>query len=408
MDWSDTQEQAQFRAEVRAFIEEQLPAYYKRAHEERSGLGGGWQADRHSEDTEVAQAAKDWAKSLADRGWVAPSWPAEYGGSGLSIWGQFIFKEEMAENGGPPVGGQGVTQIGPTVIVHGSDEQKEKYLSTILSGESGWCQGYSEPGAGSDLASLQTRAVRDGDEYVINGQKIWTSNAHNADSMFMLVRTDADAPKHRGISLLIIDDIREAGVQVRPLVDMTHQHHFNETFFEDVRVPVSNRIGDENRGWYVGMTLLDFERSNIDSAVLDASIVRELVDYSNSDEGRRRTRVHHEPTLRAEIADRYVEAQVARNFGMRIASMQAAGIVPNHESSTGKMFSSETHQRVYRTGTKALGLYSNIWGSDSDYAPLRSEMTHGYVRSVPGTIAGGSSEVQRNIIATRGLGLPRG
>ena len=189
---------------------------------------------------------------------------------------------------------------------------------------------------------------------------------------------------------------------------MTFNHHFNETFFEDVRAPVSNRIGEENRGWYVGMTLLDYERSNIDSAILDRTLVEELIAYLSGDEGSERSRLGELPTLRAEIADRYVECDVARNFGMRIASMQATGIVPNHESSTGKMFGTETHQRVVRTGTRTLGLYANVWGKDSPYASLRSEFTHGYVRSIPSTIAGGSSEIQRNIIATRGLGLPRG
>ncbi len=408
MDWGDSAEQASFRAQVREFVSERLPDFYREAHARRSGLDGGWQANRVSDDPVESGAARDWARALAENGWVAPNWPVEYGGAGLSVWEQFIFKQEMAELGAPAVGGQGVTQIGPTVIVHGNEEQKEKYLSGILSGDTAWCQGYSEPGAGSDLASLQTRARRDGDEYVINGQKIWTSNAHNADNMYILVRTDPDAPKHRGISLIIIDDIEEAGVQVRPLVDMTFHHHFNETFFEDVRAPVSNRIGEENRGWYVGMTLLDYERSNIDSAVLDRTLVEELMEYLGSEEGAARSRTADLPTLRAEVADRFIECDVARNFGMRIASMQAAGVVPNHESSTGKMFGTETHQRVMRTGMKTLGIYGNVWGKDSPYASLRSQFTHGYVRSIPSTIAGGSSEIQRNIIATRGLGLPRG
>ncbi len=408
MDWGDSAEQASFREQVREFVGGRLPGFYRQMHAERSGLDGGWQAHRASEDPEESGAARDWAKALAENGWVAPNWPEEYGGAGLSVWEQFIFKQEMAEAGAPAVGGQGVTQIGPTVIVHGNEEQKAKYLSGILSGDTAWCQGYSEPGAGSDLASVQTRAVRDGDEYVINGQKIWTSNAHNADNMYILVRTDPDAPKHRGISLIIIDDIHEAGVQVRPLIDMTFNHHFNETFFEEVRAPVSNRIGEENRGWYVGMTLLDYERSNIDSAILDRTMVEELVEYIGSDEGAGRTRTGDFPTLRAEVADRYIECDVARNFGMRIVSMQSSGVVPNHEASTGKMFGTETHQRVMRTGTKTLGLYGNVWGKDSPYAPMRSQFTHGYVRSIPSTIAGGSSEIQRNIIATRGLGLPRG
>ena len=194
MDWNDTPEQAAFRAEVRKVIQERLPARYRQDADEEYG---GWQADRKSEDADIRQAAIDWASALAEKGWVAPHWPQEYGGAGLSPMEQFIFRQEMASAGAPAVGGMGVQMLGPTLIVHGSEEQKKEHLPKILSGEVAWCQGYSEPGAGSDLASLQTRAVRDGDEYVINGQKIWTSGAHTADWLFALVRTDPDAPKHR-------------------------------------------------------------------------------------------------------------------------------------------------------------------------------------------------------------------
>jgi len=410
MDWEDTTEQAAFRAEVRQLIDERLPEWYQ----ERRRLGiehgseGGWVADRASGELERVAAANEWTEALAERGWFAPHWPEEYGGGGLSSMEQFIFKQEIAEAAAPDVGGQGVSMLGPTIIVHGSEEQKSAYLPGILGGEFLWAQGYSEPGAGSDLASLSTRAVRDGDEFVINGQKIWTSNAHYADALFALVRTDPDAPKHRGISFMLIDDIHTPGLSVRPLINMAWEHGFNETFFENVRVPASNVLGEENRGWYVGMTLLDFERSNIDSAILDRTLVEELIEYIGSDEGAVCSRTGDLPTLRAEVADRYIECDVARNFGMRIASMQASGVVPNYEASTGKMFGTETHQRVMRTGTKTLGLYGNVWGKDTPYAPMRSQFTHGYVRSIPSTIAGGSSEIQRNIIATRGLGLPRG
>jgi alkylation response protein AidB-like acyl-CoA dehydrogenase len=179
---------------------------------------------------------------------------------------QFIFKQEMAAAGAPAVGGGGVQMLGPAMLVHGSEDQKREYLPKILSGEVGWAQGFSEPGAGSDLGSLQTRAARDGDEYVVNGQKIWTSGAHDADWIFMLARTDPDAPKHRGISMLLFD-IHTPGVSVRPLISAGWQHDLNETFFEDVRVPAGQILGEENRGWYVAMTLLDFERSNIAGAV---------------------------------------------------------------------------------------------------------------------------------------------
>ena len=259
MDWSDNDMQANFRSEVRTVIEARLPERYRDS-------GGSWEHDRRSESADARVAATEWSNALAERGWVAPHWPKEYGGAGLSPMEQFIFKQEMSLAAAPAVGGQGVSQLGPTLIVHGTDEQKAEHLPKILSGEVDWRQGYSEPGSGSDLASLQTRAIRDGDEYVINGQKIWTSLAHFADWLYVLCRTDPDAPKHRGISFLLVDK-HAPGVTVRPLIDMSGRHHFNETFFVDVRVPSTHRVGEENRGWYVGMTLLDFERSNITGAV---------------------------------------------------------------------------------------------------------------------------------------------
>ncbi|MCA9857968.1 MAG: acyl-CoA dehydrogenase family protein, partial [Dehalococcoidia bacterium] len=205
--------------------------------------------------------------ALAANHWVAPQWPAEYGGGGLSSMEQFVLNQELARAGAPGVGGSGVSLLGPTLIVHGTEEQKQQYLPSILNASTVWAQGYSEPGAGSDLAGLQTRAIRDGDDFVINGQKIWTSGAHAADALFCLVRTDPAAPKHRGISFLLIEDINTPGITVRPLVNMAGRHYFNEVFFEDVRIPARNLVGEENRGWYVGMTLLDFERSNIGGAV---------------------------------------------------------------------------------------------------------------------------------------------
>ena len=231
MDWGDSTTQSAFRDDVRNFIAERLPARYQDSGDE--GIVAAWQADRKSDSEEARGAAEDWASALSEKGWVAPAWPKEYGGAGLSVMEQFIFNQEMAEQGAPGVGGMGVSMLGPTLIVHGSDEQKAEHLPKILSGDVAWAQGYSEPGAGSDLASLQTRALRDGDEYVINGQKIWTSGAQFADWLFTLVRTNPDAPKHRGISFLMLD-IKSPGVTVRPIIDMGWNHPFNETFFEDV------------------------------------------------------------------------------------------------------------------------------------------------------------------------------
>ena len=208
-----------------------------------------------------------------------PAWPAEYGGAGLTSIEQFVFGEEMARAHAPPVGGNGVVMLGPTLIVHGSEAQRREVLPRMLAGDYVYAQGYSEPGAGSDLASLATRAERDGDEYVINGQKIWTSGAHHADALFMLVRTDPTAPKHRGISFLLVPKLDTPGIEVRPLLDMTYGHYFNEVFFENVRVPVAQRVGEENRGWYVGMTLLDFERSGVAGAVAHEQNVAQLAGF---------------------------------------------------------------------------------------------------------------------------------
>ena len=399
MDWNDTAEQAAFRAEVRTLIGEKLPERY------RDGRGD-WQNDRVSDDPRVRETAQGRVDALAEKGWVAPHWPQEYGGAGLSSMEQFIFNQEMSEARAPRTGGRGVGLLGPALIVHGTEEQKREHLPKILSGEVVWAQGYSEPGAGSDLASLQTRAARDGDEYVLNGQKIWTSEVHTADWLFALVRTDPDAPKYRGISFLMMD-VKSPGISIRPLVDMTDEHWFNETFFEDVRVPVANLVGEENRGWYVGMTLLDYERSNVGGAVMQRRAINELIDYANGD-GARVSRLGEVPALRTEVADRYIETEVMFNFSFRIISMQNAGQLPNYEASMSKLFNSELSQWTADTSAKVIGLYANLYDGDDKRAPMQARYARGYVGASPATIRGGTSEVQRNIIATRGLGLPRG
>jgi len=404
MDWNDSPEQAAFREDAARFIAERLPEHYRNAKDDGGEGLFGWYADRISEDPETKQAADDWAAALAERGWVAPHWPKEYGGGGLTTMEQFVLSAEMAKAKAPMVGGSGVMLLGPTLIIHGSEDLKSRVLPKILKGETAYAQGYSEPGAGSDLGSLQTRAVRDGDEYVVNGQKIWTSAAHLSDALFMLVRTDPDAPKHRGISFLVLEDIHTPGLTVRPLIGADWGHTVNETFFEDVRVPANNLVGEENRGWYVGMTLLDFERSGISGAIEQQGEIAELIQTAKNDE---RSTLDRNPALRGRIADRRIEIDVSYNFSLRIASMQAAGLVPNYEASMGKMFGSEIGQEIYRTGVRTFGLYSNLWPGD-ELAPLDGKHTRGYVSSIPSTIAGGSSEIQRNIIATRGLGLPRG
>src|SRR5688500_18683514 len=327
MDWKDSPEQAAFRAEVQQLVATRLPERYRSMAASGFMEGRTWEWDRKSPDPEVRRAAAGWHQALSERGWVAPHWPKEYGGGGLTPMEQFVLNQELARAGAPHVGGSGVSMLGPTLIVHGTDQQRRRYLPPILSGEVTWAQGYSEPGAGSDLASLQTRAVRDGDDFVINGQKIWTSAAHTADAIFALVRTDPEAPKHRGISFLMIDDIKTPGISVRPLIDLGGRHYFNEVFFDNVRVPAANLVGEENRGWYVAMTLLDFERSNIGGAIGAKRTLRRLLDAVASDP--LLSRRLESSDLRHEIAQRFIEAEVMYQFSMRIISMQNRGQLPN-------------------------------------------------------------------------------
>jgi alkylation response protein AidB-like acyl-CoA dehydrogenase len=405
MDWTDTPEQATFRADVRHFIEESLPQYYKdRIARKDAGEASeeSWQFDMMHGAPDAKAAAKAWIEAMNTKGWTAPSFPAEYGGAGLSTIEQFILKQELARAQAPEVGGAHLMQIGPTLLVHGTEEQKRKLLPPTLKGEILWAQGFSEPGAGSDLASLQCRAVRDGDEYVINGQKLWTSAGHMANWIFILTRTDPDAPKHRGITFMMTD-MSTPGISVRPIISMGWHHATNETFYEDVHVPASQVVGEEDRGWYVAMTLLDFERSGIAGAMQQQRALRDLIEDAHSG-----TTPNRVDLVRREVADRYIEVEVNGQLSLRIASMQARGEIPNYEASMGKAFSSELQQRVARTGTKVYGLYANLWAPDEPYAPLGAAHTQTYVSSVVITIAGGSSEIQRNIIATRGLGLPRG
>ncbi|MBM4414694.1 MAG: hypothetical protein FJ035_00135 [Chloroflexi bacterium] len=402
MDWNDTPAQAAFHAEVARFIGARL----SEAHRDGS-VGAGmlsWYRHRRAPDATLRAAAEDWAAALVERGWVAPHWPREYGGAGLSTWEQFIFNEEMARAHAPMVGGSGVVMLGPTLIVHGSEEQKQRYLPQTLSGATAWAQDYSERGAGSGLASLQMRAVRGGDEYVFNGQKIWTSSAHFADALFVLVRTDPNAPKHRGISFVLVEDIETPGLMVHPLIDAAWGHEMNETFFEDVRISAANIVGKVNRGWYVGMTLLDFERSGISDAVGQRRSFGELAAVACSDAC---SVLGRNPHLRERLADRAIAIEVAYNFSLRVASVPTAGMVSNHEVSVAKMFSSEHGQELHRVGVRTFGLFGQLWPGDVE-APLRGAHIEGYIRLIPSTIGGGSSEIQRNIITTRGLGLPRG
>ncbi len=389
MDFRDSPEDARFRQEVREFIRTELPPDMRAPDETVLGVGLGEDPRDH-----------EWLRKLSTRGWVAPAWPKQYGGAGLSVLQQFIFNEEMARARAPQPNMIAIQMVGPTIIVHGNDEQKAAHLPGILSGEVYWCQGFSEPGSGSDLASLQTRAVQDGDDFIVNGQKIWTSGAHRAQRMILLARTDPDAPKHKGISYFLLD-MKSPGVTVRPLMNMAGIPSFNEVFFDNVRVPKKDLLGEMNKGWYVATTTLDFERSGIVSAVGLETLVKEIVDFVRAG-----GRAHARGELSAELADRYIETQVGILMSYRVASMQARGLIPSNEASITKLYASELGQRIARTGVKAAGL-AGILADGSAWAPLDGRLQAMYRISIGSTLAGGTSEIQRNIIAQRGLGLPR-
>jgi alkylation response protein AidB-like acyl-CoA dehydrogenase len=413
----DSPEQAEWRAEVRDFLKTELPEQIRARN--RGAIFANMEGANPQEPVQTQARAGgagfklqegpmgEWRRKLGDRGWIAPGWPQEYGGAGLSVMDQFILNEEFAEAGAPQIGGMGVSMAGPTIIAHGTEEQKAEHLPKILKGETVWCQGFSEPETGSDLASLRTRAVRDGDDFVINGSKIWTSGAQNANWMFMLARTDPEAPKHRGITYFLLD-FTSPGITVQPLVNMAGGANFNQVFFEDVRVPAKNVVGEINRGWYVGTTTLDFERSSIGSSVGLAHAVNDLIAWVRDNAGTSKSTVSRNPTVRAEIVDRYIEAKVAKMLSYRVIHMQNVGMIPNHEASMAKLFTTELTQRVYRTAMRAAGLYGLVWDQGSEYAVNRGQYARSYLQSVSSTIAGGTSEIQRNIIAQRGLGMPRG
>jgi len=403
VDFRDSDEVAKFRAEVRAFVHAHHPPAL--AEDARYGSGWGAYVGAYSRE-ERERLTAPWREAMVAKGWIAPALPKQYGGADLSPLEQAVLNEEFAALYATPVSIR--SDLASVLMIHGSDEQKAAYLPGLLSGKVRWAQGYSEPGAGSDLASLQTRATRDGDDFVINGQKIWTSGAARAQWLFGLFRTDPDAPKHRGISYLLLP-LTSHGITVRPLGQMTGESEFNEVFFEDVRVPTTNLVGELNRGWYIGATLLDFERSNIGNAVGTRMTVESLRDFlvEERDAATGRSRLA-EPSIRAAVAERFIDAEVAGIFSYRVISMHARGLVPNQEASVGKLFTTEMMHRIGNTAVKALGLYGALADPNDPRAPQRTRWPQYYMGATAATIGGGTSEIQRNIIATRGLGLPRG
>ena len=391
MRYAFTAEEEAFRTEVRDWLDEVLPPDFQ----------GGEEAS-----DEGFELTLKYRKILADKGWLTLAWPVEYGGQGASFMNQVIFNEEMAYSRCPGRDGFGAKMLGPTLMVQGTEEQRRRLLPPIARGEVQWCQGYSEPDSGSDLASLQLRAVDDGDEWVLNGTKIWTSMAHRADWIFVLARTNPDAPKHRGISFMVAD-MKTPGITVEPIVNMAGDHHFNQVVFQDVRLPRDALIGERDRGWYVAATLLDFERSGVDYPAVGRRNFEELVRFAKSTPGADGRPLAEDPDVRRRFAELDVDIECARLVAYEVAWMQSNGDIPNMEASAAKVLGTQLSQKVAKLGTDLMGMYGQL-EPGSELAPLDGRFPKMQLSVVAHTIFAGTSEIQRNIIATRGLGLPRG
>ena len=389
MDLNLTPDEASFRDELRTWLADNVPA--------------PWPRDQQGEDNEgYWEFLRSWQRKMFDGGWAGISWPKQFGGRGVSPIQQSIFLAEVARARAPQhVGVIGEGLVGPTIMAAGNDEQKQYFLPRILTGEDVWCQGYSEPNSGSDLASLGTKAVRDGEHYIVSGQKIWTSFAHVADWCLLLARTDTSAPKHKGITCLLVD-MESDGVATRPLRQMSGDAGFNEVFFTDVRVPVKNQLGEENNGWRVGLTALMNERANLGASMYAVfeTTMRELVELCGTT-CRDGKLLCEDPIVRQRIAQAEIELEIFRLNTDRALSKANAGQTPGPEGSILKLYWSEMNQRLSQTAMEILG----------DQAQLscfrNGDWAYRYLRSRGNTIEGGTSEIQRNILAERVLGLPK-
>jgi len=386
-----------FRAETRSWLEANCPASMRTPMAADEYPGGGRRAQYKNPET------KDWMALCASKGFTAPTWPTEYGGGGLNVDEAQILRQEMARiKARPPLVGMGLSMIGPALVEFGTDEQKSEHLPKIASGEIWWCQGYSEPGSGSDLASLQTRAVPDGDEYVINGQKVWTSGADKADWIFCLVRTDPNAPKHNGITFILFD-MAQAGVTVKPIKLISGLSPFCETFFEDARALTKNVVGRVNEGWTVAKRLLQYERTMIGGG--DGGSTRpKIADIAKSYLGESKGKLA-DIALRQEITQ---HAMDDRAFGLtvrRTLEESKSTKAPSFVSSMFKLYGTEQNMKRSELLLKAMGSQMLGWeGAGFDAEELDS--TRAWLRTKANSIEGGTSEVQLNIIAKRVLSLP--
>ena len=391
MDFRDTPEEAAFRTELRQWFAANLP--------------DGWTERGPSRGRLDEKVSREWSKRLSEAGYAGLTWPKEYGGAGAPYTHQAIFLEESACAETPDhIGVIGLGMAGPTIIAHGTEEQKSSHLGKILSGEEVWCQGFSEPGSGSDLASLKTRAEVDGDDYVVNGQKVWSSFAHIADYCILLVRTDREAAKHQGITYLLVD-MHSEGVDVRPLKQITGDPEFNEIFFTDVRVPRRNILGEENQGWKVAMTTLLHERGTLGFALTARLevLVRKIVELAK-EQSVNGHRAADDPLLRDRIARQWVELQALKFTNYRALTSLVKTGVPGPEGSVAKLHWSESNQRLTKLALEVFGHASQL---DEDDGVWDGYWQYQQLRSRGNTIEAGTSEVLRNIIAERVLGLPR-
>jgi alkylation response protein AidB-like acyl-CoA dehydrogenase len=393
MDFNYSAEDESFRTDFRAWLQNNLQYATPMREPLADEAAGDW------------EARIQWHRMLNEGGWMAINWPKEYGGRGASILQNIIYHEELERAGtAAPFTGFGIPLLGPTLIHWGTEEQKRRFLPKILTAEEIWCQGYSEPNAGSDLAGLQTRAIEDGDDFIVNGSKIWTSAAHHADWIFLLVRTDLAAPKHKGISYLLVD-MKTPGITVRPLVQMTGARGFNQVFFEDVRVPRQNLVGQKNQGWQVALTTLMFERSTGH----DRGIVKQISELvALARRVPRDGRMAWELSgVRQKIAQFALEAEAIKYTGYRQLTRQLKGLPPGPEGSMLKLCSTELALRIAAFALELLGPYSQLEFA----APCVVDAGKWSQRMLAArgpTIYAGTNQVQHNIIGERVLGLPKG
>jgi alkylation response protein AidB-like acyl-CoA dehydrogenase len=396
MDFQYTPEQEAYRAKVRNWIDTNLP---------KALCVEDARDERIAPDYDTFVKRRTWQRHMYESGWVGIAWPKQYGGQGADLMEQVIFDEEYSRARAPVLPGySGIALCGPTLMQWGADEQKDRFLQRTLSGDVIWCQGYSEPGAGSDLAGLQTRAVEDGDYFIVNGQKVWTSGAQYADWIFMLVRTDPNAPKHNGISYLLVD-MKTPGITVRPLVLANGHAHFNEVFFEDVRVPKANLVGPKNEGWKVTITTLMFERSIAGGGSYKDQVQR-LAALA------RQVKINGQPAwdqswVRQKLANLLIECESLKLTRLRTLTRQLKGLPPGPEGSMLKLTGSELGVRIAHFASEMLGDFS-VTNETFDSVPDAPRWVNRVLSARQYTIAGGTSEIQHNIIGERVLGLPKG